>query len=887
MSPQIALEDCWAKTDPVTGLPALTVRDHCLNVGAVALRLLPLLPKPARVLIPDGAPILVAAHDIGKITPGFLWKCSHWQCSEPRPQTPGETDHAKVSQWFLSQLPQLQDSRGRPVDWLLAAGGHHGRYPSYRAGPLEVREFSLSGWPLRLRTQLLEELALLLGPLPQEPIFLTHSDTIAAARVHLFTGFTTFCDWIGSDENSFPLAKAAPLAHAGTLPASLEAAGSALSATGLHKRSVVPGMPFTQLFSGQTGPTLNPRPIQSALIDAMDSPGLYIVEAPMGTGKTEAALAAAYRRWTTPDAERGLYFALPTQLTSQRIHQRIGSFLENIIGDSSTLALVHGNSWLNDNRILRLSPSTTEGRDEPVDQGPATAHHWFASTTRRALLAPFGTGTIDQALLSVLPAKHSALRFFALSGKVIVIDEVHSYDPYTSALVDRLISWTLRAGCTIIVLSATLTAQRRAALVAAAGVVETDAPTDYPLITKVAAGSDAAQHIRVMDLTPRQLEVTLSHSSTSDPEWMTQATESAEAGACVLVIRNTVALAQDTFRQLSSRRRGDRYDIGLLHSRFPQWQRDQQEEKWTSLLGKDNSQRPAGCVLVATQVVEQSVDIDADLLITDLAPTDLLLQRIGRLHRHNRPRPVGFTEAHCVILNPPVDWTGDARTIRSELAPHGYVYPPYALFRAQSLWHPRNSISLPEEIRPILEATYAPNDALPSGLHELHRELNEKTLAMTRTASSRAVFNSAAGDDREGAETRWIEQDTALVVLVSGLHVLHGNQVSVQMQDGAMITADTTRFQLPFAKELQRHAVRVPRYLVAAALRDQPEWLKIHINDAVVAVRAGDRTECEVASARPGTHQLHYHPDFGVFHTKAAHPSHSGADAEPGYDGWF
>jgi hypothetical protein len=214
------------------------------------------------------------------------------------------------------------------------------------------------------------------------------------------------------------------------------------------------------------------------------------------------------------------------------------------------------------------------------------------------------------------------------------------------------------------------------------------------------------------------------------------------------------------------------------------------------------------------------------------------------------------------------------------------VYPPYALFRAQSLWHRRSAISLPEEIRPILEATYAPNDALPSGLDELHRELNEKTLAMTRTASSRAVFNSAAVDDREGAETRWIEQDTALVVLVSGLQIL-GNQVSVQMHDGSVITADTTRFHLPFAKELQRHAVRVPRYLVAAALSDQPEWLKIHVHDAVVAVCSGDRTECEVASARAGTQQLHYHPDFGVYHTKAAHPSHSGTDGEPGHDGWF
>lgn len=884
----ISLSDCWAKTDQ-SGRPALTVRDHCLNVGAVALQLIQRLPVPISRILPNGTVTLVAAHDIGKITPGFLSKCTHWKSPDQTYGSSGVTDHAKVSQWFLASLPDLKDSKGISDDWVLAAGGHHGRYQSARAllPSLVMREIASSDWPRALRLQLLSDLIAEFGPLPDERLSLSSGDIHSAARVHLLTGLTTFCDWIGSDELSFPLGNEFPPEDQAAFEASVASAAYALDSVGIHRRDVVSGMSFPDLFGHGPGTGMTPRPLQEALIAAVDSAGLYIVEAPMGMGKTEAALAAAYRRWTTPDAERGLYFALPTQLTSQRIHHRIADFLGNVIDDSTILALVHGNAWVKDDRVLRVSSTSSELDDPESRLGAATANSWFASTTRRALLAPFGTGTIDQALLSVLPAKHAALRFFALSGKVIVIDEVHSYDPYTSALVDRLVSWTLKAGCTVIILSATLTAKRRTELATAAGAKESDGPEGYPLITKVITGSGAVTHIPVSEENTERLDVRLEHPCVTDPAWAELATQSADNGACVLIIRNTVALAQETYRGLKAMRNGDRYDIGLLHSRFPQWQRDQQEERWTNLLGKTGALRPHGCILVATQVVEQSVDIDADLLITDMAPTDLLLQRIGRLHRHNRQRPNGFTNPRCVILHPPVDWSGDSVCIRKQLAPHSYVYPPYVLYSSQRLWCERSAISLPSDIRPLLESTYRTCSDLPPGLEELRNQLDSKVRKMVSTAHGRSIFRSVATEDREGTETRWMEQKTATLVLVHGVATDGPDRIAVIKHDGSRVTADVHRFEIHFARELQRHAVRVPRHLVACALRNQPGWLGIHIDDAVVAVCNSDRTECEIDFTGPRSPQLHYHPEFGVFHAAMARPANDPNPVEEWDDGWF
>ncbi len=844
-------------------------------VGAVAETVQRLLPHACQNFAPSGLVTFTAAHDIGKITPGFLRKCPLSLFAEKVGIQDCQKDHALVSQAFLGSLREMQDHRKRPLSWGLSAGGHHGRYPSPAVreilGTQSCWENGLA-WPDLLRRELLAELIEHFGSLPSEEV-------AVGSRVHWLTGFVTFCDWIGSNMDWFQLHPEVPLRDHFTPESARAGAVAALDLIGWHRRAVASELSFSQLFSKTDARSFAPRPLQETLIALADQPGLYIVEAPMGMGKTEAALAVAYRRWTEGD-ERGLYFALPTQLTSNRIHNRVSEFLANVIDDETTQILAHGNAWLRDDRVLKFSPSTTSANDADARE----ACRWFTSS-RKPLLAPFGTGTIDQALMASICAKHSGLRLFALSGKVIVIDEVHSYDPYTSALVDQLIRWLLEVGCTVIVLSATLTAQRRREMIEKAGATEPfPAPTSYPLITKVIGAT--ATHHPVID--PEQIETTVHLKSldAADPEFIQKVARAAEAGACVLVIRNTVALAQETYRKIKAALCDDFIPVGLLHSRFPHFQREKNEKLWMDRLGKDSSLRPAGCVLVATQVVEQSVDIDADLLITDLAPTDLLLQRLGRLHRHPRPqRPGGFEKATCGILQPVVNWSADPKAICKEIGASAFIYPPIALYYSQEIWRSREAITLPTGIRELLESPTLLRDSLPDGAEKLAEILSDETECMREKAKRQGPFQDAL-QDAEGAQTRYNMQPSAMLVLLDKSPASQAYETTVTPRHGGSQTLTAGRFDYDLAKLLHENAVRIPAWLVRSVFAKQPDWLGEHISDAVLAVCSEFSTALEIIGGEDLSYQLHYHPDQGIRYEKITNRLMPSDDPDE-LDSWF
>jgi CRISPR-associated endonuclease/helicase Cas3 len=771
----------------------------------------------------------------------------------------------------------MQNERSLPLAWGLSAGGHHGFYPTTkvhnnlgkRSGPVELE---LSTWPDLLRRELLAELIENFGPLPTEHV-------VIGARVHWLTGFVTFCDWIGSNTDWFPLHAEQPLRNHVTPESARVGAAAALEIIGWHRRAVFLNLPFSRLFAAPDATLFTPRPLQETLIALADQPGLYIVEAPMGMGKTEAALAAAYRRWNDGE-ERGLYFALPTQLTSNRIHNRVSEFLGHVIDDHSIQTLAHGNAWLSEDRVRSYSPAhTSTGESDATD-----ACRWFTSS-RKPLLAPFGTGTIDQALMACIGAKHSALRLFALSGKVIVIDEVHSYDAYTSALVDQLIRWLLEVGCTAIVLSATLTAKRRREMIEKAGATEPfPPPYDYPLISKVIG--DTATHHPVADPAINETVVHLQHLDAADPDYIRKIARAVESGACVLVIRNTVASAQQTFRSIKASLQDDSIPVGLLHSRFPHFQRQHHEKYWMDLLGKNPSTRPSGCVLVATQVVEQSVDIDADLLVTDLAPTDLLLQRLGRLHRHARPRPPGFETAACWILQPAVDWSAEPKAIREEIGASAYIYPPSALYLAQDIWRKRKSVTLPTEIRDLLESPASLMDSLPSGAAKLAEELETETGNMISSALRQGPFQDPNLPDTEGAQTRWNMQPSAMLVLLREHPRTQGYETLVKPLEGELQTVTAGRFNYDLAKLLHENAVRIPAYLVRSAFVQQPDWLSSHISDAVLAVFSPDSTALEIIGGENLSYQLSRHPEQGVSYEKITGRTKPFEDSDD-LDSWF
>lgn len=872
------LSNCWAKTDPVTGRPALTVRDHCLIVGAVAEAILKRLSPAVARLAPRRTAFVAAVHDIGKISPGFQSKCPHATLFDARANR-YEGDHAKLGQAWLGSLAELRGSDGRALAWTLSIGAHHGGYhPDLSHLLRDLRaEAQTFPWAAALRRELLDQLADHFGPICDEEF------SRDSARVHWLTGLVTFADWIGSNSEWFELSSSSPLSDCWTPEGARTRADDAVGSLGWHRRDVLPGLGFGRLFDAlPDGNLLSPRPLQETLITASASPGLYIVEAPMGMGKTEAALAASYRRWTEGD-ERGLYFALPTQLTSNRIHERISGFLDRIVADADSVqALVHGNAWLFPQRIRALQPTHENSSGDATD-----AHRWFASG-RRALLAPFGTGTIDQALMAVMAAKHAALRLFALSGKTVVIDEVHSYDPYTSALVDRLVTNLIEVGCSVFILSATLTARRRAELVAAAGAqLPGSMPDDYPLITRVKSGASNAEPIRVAGENPTETSVRIVRRLPDDPSEFQAIADAAEAGACVLVIRNTVRSAQETYLALKScLREGTGVETGLLHSRYTFLDREASERLWMDRLGRDSRLRPQhGAILVATQVVEQSVDIDADLLVTDLAPVDLLIQRLGRLHRHQRERrPVGFETPTCWILSSEIDWNAGEKEIKAALGPSAWVYPPFALYQADRIFGTWETLVLPTGIRTILEESDQIPEGLPNGASAFRTTLDKEVQEMSLSAARQGWLDAVLLPDVEGTKTRWGAERSGFLVLLGDLPSTVDGRTRISPREGKDAEVRTGEFSFPLAKVLHENAIRVPWYWIGPGVGEQPKWVSEHIEDAMIGVGLPDELTLTLPYSDAHPYAFSYSSEIGLRMEKVM-PDSRWTDSEE--DSWY
>jgi hypothetical protein len=191
------------------------------------------------------------------------------------------------------------------------------------------------------------------------------------------------------------------------------------------------------------------------------------------------------------------------------------------------------------------------------------------------------------------------------------------------------------------------------------------------------------------------------------------------SGGCALVLRNTVGRAQATYDALSDHFAGD---LTLLHSRFTAADRKRIESQLLGELGPpEASSRPARRIVVATQVVEQSLDVDFDLMITDLAPTDLLLQRIGRLHRHERPsaaRPAPLRSPRCVVVGV-ADWSAEPPVLdRGGEAVYGRHLLYRAAAQALDLVANRRPIALPESIAPMIEEAYAETPLGPPSWQE-------------------------------------------------------------------------------------------------------------------------------------------------------------------------
>jgi len=832
MAIHIKHEKCWAKTTP-NGHPGISIEQHCRTAGIVA----GLLASQAPCWVKDTLNvhigiILAALHDVGKVSPGFQKKCSVWlkRFGLTAAEFAGtEEDHAKVSQKTAQDF--LTEDNWR--FWAAIVGAHHGKLKGDRLSSLcDGGE----AWAAE-RRRLVETLVREFGPLPDQP-----PPNFNCGALWFNAGLIAVADWLASDENTFPPSKEL---DATTIR---ERAERQLARIGFQPISCPAGKTFADLFPS----TPTPYPLQTLMAQAVRHPGVYVVEAAMGCGKTEAALIAAYNLLASGQAT-GIYFALPTQVTSNRIHKRVAAFIEQLAPGAGT-RLIHGNSWL-----VESAQPLTDSRNGDTTK-VRTGRDWFASP-RRALLAPFGVGTVDQALLGVVAVKHFFVRQFGLAGKVVILDEVHSYDLYTGTLLDQLVTRLRELGATVIILSATLTAARRRKLLGQTGADTNALDSAYPLIS----ASVISKPLPVTPDPPKTIQIRFKTAA----KLIDAALESAQRGQCVLWIRNTVNDAQETYRQLCGQNRVGGPEIALLHARFPQFRREQLENDWLERLGKDQTKRPTnGCVLVSTQIAEQSVDIDADLLITDLSPTDMLLQRLGRLWRHPRPRPVGCNTPKTWIASPALDACGlrtaTAAEIKAAFGKSAKVYAPYVLLRTFDLWRERTTLTLPADIRPILEATYTePPEDEPSAWRDLRKELETRKEKLRHAAIANSNPWQVALDDEEGVQTRWNSLPTASVLLMrkvfawdkrtgARMELLHGEHCNLS---GGV-------FDHAAAQAIHRNLVKVPRWCVMRHIDSTPAWLREYDRGGILACKLCD--EKLVLLPDGAESGLTYRNDLGV-----------------------
>ena len=823
-----AVMQFWSKSTE-NGQPGIDVKTHCLNVGWVAYRLAERFEKVLRQfqMTPEQAAFLAAAHDCGKISYDFQTKLKSWTEAVGWVQRSAKgLPHGRYSQDALHRFlirEQLTSARSAAY-WAAVVGAHHGRLfglPDPDTVPrVEGRRQRKPepDWE-QCRRELMQTLQTTFScnNLPEV------SDD--SSLLWMIAGLIVLADWIGSDELFFPADHPVNAA---------EISENALQALQIAPLKVVGGLSFHDIFA------FEPNSFQSEVESLVVEPGLYIMEAPMGLGKTEAALWAGYRLLEKGQAT-GIYFALPTQTTSNRIWERLQVFANRVSPEALKPRLIHGTSWLAQEE-MRICADEEQSR---------TAERWFASS-KRALLAPIGVGTVDQALKMVLCIRHFFLYRFALAGKVVVLDEVHSYDTYTSELIRVLVDELIRLGATVIILSATLTERARARLCNSDFKTGENVGSSSVRFTRKLRNETLRTHCGV-----GPIDKPVAVNWASQTALLEKAVAWAKSGAAVLWICDTVDSAQTIYQRLQGQAELDDADLGLLHARFPLFQRKELERRWLDRLGK-HGDRNRGCILVATQIVEQSVDIDADILVTELAPTDMLFQRIGRLQRHNRGERKWKPACWIIAEDRAVQDLLSADTRRDDiektLGSKRFVYSTIVLLRTMRAWEKLQTVHVPRNVRSKLEETY--ESEISEVWEPFEEEQIGERLAMRNLALQASNIWNVQLENDDGAQCSSRLQkyetlslvlyraiDETKIVFANGEILLMEQAKSNRFKKMKLLALNTVKINANFLKEIETSVL-------------QRQWMAVFdAFEDLVMLNVG---ECE-------TGRLQYSEKLGVY----------------------
>jgi len=695
---------------------------HMLDVAAVAQAWLmgntPFVPgigKDAREAWP-AIVTLIALHDIGKFSLPFqsrrpdLWP----SCLGPL-KTHANPRHDTAGYGFLKRpaaariLHPLCGALGpAEINLLLrAVCGHHGSPPVEDEYPTHTFNDAARDAALAFMTDLLA----LINPteLPE-----MGEDAVTALSWWL-AGLTVLADWIGSNETWFPYQRGATTL-AQYWPEACQRAQLALAMAGLNPMAPNAVSPRASLLGGAAATPMQAF-VSSVSLGPAEAPSLVIIEDQTGSGKTEAALILAHRLMVEKNA-RGVFIALPTMATANALHGRLSENYRTLFapGTDPSLVLAHSKRNLNDRffEAMTRGAVTSENASADADEtASAQCAAWIGQDRRRAFLAQCGVGTIDQALHGVLPTRHAPLRLFGLSQRVLLVDEAHAYDSYMIEEMLRLIAFQAGLGGSTIILSATLPCAMRRLLVDTFNKATTSAEARlennaYPLITLASAGALVEHAIPPRPGLQRSLTV---HRLADEDAAITTIESAARRGSAVAWIRNAVDDAVAAHAAL--RARG--IEAILFHARFVMGDRLAIEERVQARLGKNSARADRDCVVVGTQVMEQSLDIDFDVMVSDIAPVDLLLQRAGRLWRHpHRERPENapclFVVAPEPVPEPAADWLRNFRRTARVYEDHG------VLWRTARAIFAELKIEIPEDVRRLVEQVYAPDAPVPAAL---------------------------------------------------------------------------------------------------------------------------------------------------------------------------
>lgn len=704
-----------ARPDDDTGLEYHLLPYHCLDVAAVASvwwkNSIPLRRQFCSVLNLSEKKacawiiFFICLHDLGKFDVRFQMKSPELGRillslhKDEKPDT--KYDHGSMGfVWFVQEIIEMAGIDQKRLkrknlrylfSWMQLVAGHHGRIPS----DSEPSPPSFVSSETRLQDHEARRVWIDVAKnLFLQPEDLTLSD-IPLKVPEILTGFCSVSDWIGSNTDFFKYNDKGPLTVDDLQTYFDNRMGSAKEA--IEKFGVVS---HTKSIGGMSVlfPTFTPFDLQRLVEEFPLKNGLTLIEAPTGSGKTETALAYASRLIAKGLAD-SIIFALPTQATANAMLERLEDVADKFFTDGKNVVLAHGKS-----RFVRefvdLKKAAKKNSVQGSEEALVQCSEWLATSRKRVFLGQIGVCTIDQVLLSVLPVRHNFVRSFGIQKSILIIDEVHAYDSYMYGLLHRVLKAQHESNGSVTLLSATLPTFQRKQLLKAWNKEQENIPLSYPLVAHTSAtktnyftipeGQEIPDRKVEVDLWPSaQLQLTQKH--------LQNIAHKAEQGGMIAVICNLVADAQAAAKELKQL---TDIPVDLFHSRFRFIDRQGKERFVLSSYGK-KAQR-TNRILVATQVVEQSLDLDFDWLVTQLCPADLLFQRLGRLHRHKKNhhmRPAVMESPKCSIVILP---EGDL-----DYGGHGIIYQNLrSLWRTQQKLTIDHMLTFPAAYREWIEDVY-------------------------------------------------------------------------------------------------------------------------------------------------------------------------------------